>query len=78
MARPTRKTLTLPAGTPSRHVPVFWVQAVGRRPPRKVHAHRDDAIREAKRLSTLATNAGVMFQVRESRFVVQFVDGAQS
>ncbi len=71
-----RATLTLPSGR-GRPVTVYWVQAIGRRPPRKVHPTKEAATAEALRLSTMPENAGIKFQVRESRFVAQFCNGVE-
>jgi hypothetical protein len=73
-----RKTLKLPPSARGRPVTTWWVQAIGRRPPRHPHASKEAAVAEALRLSMLPDNAGLKFQVRESRFVAQFSDGAES
>ncbi len=72
-----RATLSLPSGR-GRPITVYWIQAIGRRPPRVSHHTREAATAEALRLSTMPANAGVRFQVRESRYVATFCDGAQS
>lgn len=73
-----RPILKLPQSARGRPITVYWVCAIGRRPPRIAHPTRDAAIAEALRLSTLPANAGIAFQVRESRFVAQFADGLES
>jgi hypothetical protein len=72
-----RATLSLPSGR-GRPITVYWIQAIGRRPPRVAHLTKQAATAEGLRLSTLPANAGVRFQVRESRYVATFCDGAQS
>lgn len=73
-----RVPLKLPPSARGRPITVYWVCAIGRRPPRVAHPTRDAAAAEALRLSTMPTNAGIVFQVRESRFVAQFTDGAET
>jgi hypothetical protein len=72
-----RRILKLPPSARGRPVTVYWVQAIGRRPPRVTHPTREAATAEALRLSQLPANAGVRFQVRESRYVTTFSDGAE-
>ena len=73
-----RPILKLAPSARGRPITVYWVQAIGRRPPRVSHSTREAAVSEAARLSTLPANAGLRFMVRESRYVTTFCDGAES
>ncbi len=70
-----RPLLKLQASQRGRPVPVWWVQCIGRRPPRVVHTTKESALAECRRLSELPGNHGLIFQVRESRFVASFSNG---
>lgn len=76
--KPTaRPTLKLPPSARGRPVTVWWVQCVGRRPPKKAHHTKEAAMAEGLRLSQLPASLGRRFHIRESRYVTTFCDGAE-
>ena len=76
--KPTaRPTLKLPPSARGRPITVWWVQCVGRRPPKKAHLTKEAALAEGLRLSQLPESAALRFQIRESRYLTTFCDGAE-